>query len=1792
MGGRFRVCLGALILALLLAVSGRGDSTSKIDVDLSGHPELLPLTFAPTMTSNGGVSSKPVRFRYRVVRPGYGDSVHAEIMLAYNAALNVDFPAAVSYQDYNTRSVIDDTPLWLTITEFTLIDVPGQGQVAAIFGYRNDSAFAVTLVPGADSVDWLYLCSGVDQTGNGEWEPTVFTCATNDYDFDGRPEVFVYVNPSRDLRPRELFSLEVAPLRLEWSLPVASIVSDRTLLPTGDTTDPGVIFVSYNPKQHVSDSVFSDSWAYLTVVDTAGAIRFNRIVSAEHGGMYLYPTERTDEFYLAHTIPLTDPTDTIDFPDPVNYLSRITADGDILARTTAGAPPNCIWSAADLGPPSDDIFVLDRSGYITRYDPDLHAVARSDETPLGGYLGSLQLSPAGDRALVFNGGGGAVFLDPNFQQIGLCDHSGSIVEPLRYDADGRLREILFSGGNSGSIETISSRDLWAKLQAVIVRFRLELLALAFTLLIALVLLNHRRLRAVEKLRRSEADYHAFIMTSPDIVFRVNRDGVLLHYEARDRSMLLIPPEEFLNRPMSRFMPADLAQAALERIGKTLATGTMQTMEYELTLAGHDRVFEARMAPVTGDEIIMVVRDITDRTRAQDALRQSEERFRTLVANLPGVIYRCAPDPARTMDFISDGIENVVGFPATDFIDNAARSFADIIHPDDRAAVIAAIDAGIAGNRPFIVEYRVIDIDGNIHWVYEKGQGAPAESRTSGEADSEVWLDGAIFDITEQRAADEALRESEEKLRAQYKGIPVPTYTWQRSGDDFVLIDYNDAAIEITHGGVTGYVGKLASEMYREHPQVLADFEQCFREKTIVNREVTYEFVTTDRFTDLSIRYVFVPPDLVMVHTEDITERKRSRELLDQRLRYEEGLAACSATLLASPASDGTIDSALRILLEATGLCRVYLFENFQDPKLGLCGAMTHEVHRDGVQSLFGQPDCERFAYEPDRTIQRDRLAAGSPVVVQASELPDQPRRLMEEKRVRSCLLLPIFVGARWNGFVGFDDTRTERKWNEQDIRLLRTAAEMLSSYFAIVETQRRLVEERDFNRSILQTANSLIVCLDEEGRITVFNDELERVTGYKREEVLGTSWLERFVPKRYQHAELNRFGQWVREHPEDRYERELLTRSGEERIVLWSNSMMINPHTGALTAIAIGHDTTDRRRAEAAVHEAAEKYRAVMEQSSDNIYLMDVATGKVIEANVALQQLLGYSAEEMQDLSVYDFSAHEKDDVDDKINQVLGGGLSFLPERYYRCRDGRMVPVEVVANSIEYSNRQVLCIVSRDITQRKEAERALREQEEKYRLLVENVRASIALIDYEGEFLFVNETGARAHHRTAVDMTGMSMWELFPQDVADRQMDAIRQVIDNRTQVHRETYTCVGGEWRWYYINIQPFTDAYGRVTSAVLIAHDITESKAAQEALTESEQRFRELADLLPQTLFETDATGFITYTNRQGFEISGYSEDDLAKSLHIEKLFEDRDRADALDNFRRRLQGHPPIRVEYNMRRKDGSTVPVLIYSAPIIRDGETIGLRGVLVDITEQRQAEEQVRLANQERYLQMKEIAGGIAHEIYNALYPASVSIERIRHIIGDHEQCEPERVDRLVNLTDKAVRRAISLTESVTRFSRLESEKQEELISLKALFEEIIEGHQHEMESLGVHLRNEVADELNVSLRRTHAFSLFNNLVANALDAVAETEHREVQIQGRLDNGWVRVEIADSGPGVPPDARDKIFAPFYSTKPNRGTGLGLAMAVKLAELYGGAIRLDPDLDTMTRFIILLPQAVTL
>lgn len=136
-------------------------------------------------------------------------------------------------------------------------------------------------------------------------------------------------------------------------------------------------------------------------------------------------------------------------------------------------------------------------------------------------------------------------------------------------------------------------------------------------------------------------------------------------------------------------------------------------------------------------------------------------------------------------------------------------------------------------------------------------------------------------ITEFRQAEEALRRSEERLRTQFQGIPVPTYVWQHTADGFVLIDHNAAAETVTGGTIKTLKGRLAHDLYHDRPRILEDFERCLQEQTPIKGEMAYRLRTTGEIREVAVYYAYVPPDRVMVHTEDITERKRmEREILE------------------------------------------------------------------------------------------------------------------------------------------------------------------------------------------------------------------------------------------------------------------------------------------------------------------------------------------------------------------------------------------------------------------------------------------------------------------------------------------------------------------------------------------------------------------------------------------------------------------------------------------------------------------------------------------------------------------------------------------------------------------------------------------------------------------------------------------------------------------------------------------------------------------------------------------------
>ncbi|MFA6715803.1 MAG: PAS domain S-box protein [Victivallaceae bacterium] len=161
-------------------------------------------------------------------------------------------------------------------------------------------------------------------------------------------------------------------------------------------------------------------------------------------------------------------------------------------------------------------------------------------------------------------------------------------------------------------------------------------------------------------------------------------------------------------------------------------------------------------------------------QVSEALRQSENLFQALIKNIPGVVYLCNCDKYWTMHYIVKEIEKVTGYPASDFINNNVRSFASIIHPDDRALVEELVEKAISENKPYELEYRIVRKDGEIIWFHEKGQKVHSEN-------GNIWLNGIMSDITKYKQNLMALDIAAEEWKTTFDSIPNAVFLLDKEG---------------------------------------------------------------------------------------------------------------------------------------------------------------------------------------------------------------------------------------------------------------------------------------------------------------------------------------------------------------------------------------------------------------------------------------------------------------------------------------------------------------------------------------------------------------------------------------------------------------------------------------------------------------------------------------------------------------------------------------------------------------------------------------------------------------------------------------------------------------------------------------------------------------------------------------------------------------------------------------------------------------------------------------------------
>jgi PAS domain S-box-containing protein len=253
-----------------------------------------------------------------------------------------------------------------------------------------------------------------------------------------------------------------------------------------------------------------------------------------------------------------------------------------------------------------------------------------------------------------------------------------------------------------------------------------------------------------------------------------------------------------------------------------------------------------------------------------------------------------------------------------------------------------------------------------------------------------------------------------------------------------------------------------------------------------------------------------------------------------------------------------------------------------------------------------------------------------------------------------------------------------------------------------------------FLNTLLETANSLIICLDKNGRLLLFNRECEKVTGHKAEDVIGEYWPDLCMTEDFSQPGPDEFADWVRKNPRDIYERPLKTKAGEIRTILWSNSVIFSEKSDDLLAIAVGQDITERKRGE-------ELLRSVINAATESILLVD-RDNKILMINDVAAERMGETAEQLIGVSGndYQFKNLPKDVLDARIERVRKVFETGKPLRFEdNLREGLIFDVNNLPIIDAEGNVAQVAIFARDITERKRAEDALRESERKFRELIE-----------------------------------------------------------------------------------------------------------------------------------------------------------------------------------------------------------------------------------------------------------------------------------------------------------------------------------------------------------------------------------------------------------------------------------------------------------------------------------------
>ncbi len=765
---------------------------------------------------------------------------------------------------------------------------------------------------------------------------------------------------------------------------------------------------------------------------------------------------------------------------------------------------------------------------------------------------------------------------------------------------------------------------------------------------------------------------------------------------------------------------------------------------------------------------------------------------------------------------------------------------------------------------------------------------------------------------------------------------------------------------------------------------------------------------------------------------------------------------------------------------------------------------------------------------------------------------------------------------------------------------------------------------------LLESMPDGVIVSDSSGRIVLVNSQAEKMFGFGRDDLVSHE-VEELVPNRFRPHHLELRDAYIA-GPEKRQMGQdvllCLRNDGSEFNAEISLSPMYVDE--GMFVLACVRDVTRRTQVETALREHEEQVRAeVLEERYHDLYLnspdmcasIEAATGRIVDCNNTLIAAIGYTRDEL--LAMPHISHLYHPDFEDARKEVFRAftesGTVRDEELQLLCKDRSVMDVSLSLTAVRDKEGKIVRSRSvwRDITRRKQAERALEQSNLELEQRVDDRTAKLAETNIRLEEEITARKKSEEWLLAAQSAAKVGVWELdlLTQrwtcsdeffHIHGRQPDGSAPTLEQQIEwIHPEDRERVSGELRSALADHSPLETEFrvvgpqgaihrlickGTVSRddagvPVCIAgatFDVTDQMEVESALRTSEERVRLLLDSTVESIYGLDMKGNCTFCNRACVESLGYqsTEELLGQNMHdlIHHTRSDgspypMQESKIYEAFRRGKGTHVDDEVLW---KADGSSFAAEYRSFPLSRDGQLIGSVVTFLDVTEKRRVAEALRTQQSElthaaRLSTLGEMAAGLAHELNQPLTAMSAFAEGalVRHERGT--LLETETISLFSRIAEDA-QRAGDIIRRLRDFVQ-KREAQRHALDVNILVRDVHKFVKSDAKHESIDIQFDLGDGLPaVEADPIELQQVLLNLIRNAFDALArnDADDRTVVISTR-EREFDRVEVVvkDSGPGISRDMAEQVFEPFYTSKAN-GLGIGLGICQNIIESHGGTI----------------------